>query len=110
MLKHIIIATFAVAAASAAHAQSSEIQTVKVSVAGLNAQSPSGARIVLQRIESAARKVCGAEPTRDLARSRLYDPCVEEVIARTVAGQDNPTLAALINRTAPSPAKLASAR
>ncbi len=110
MFKQIIIATFALAAASAAHAQSAEIPSVKVSVAGIDSQSTSGARILLQRIETAAGKVCGGEPSQVLDRKRIYKPCVHEVTARTVASMNNPRLAALFdNKAAPAP-KLASAR
>ena len=110
MLKIIAIATFALAAASAAQAQSNDVQTVRISVAGIDTQSPRGARIVMQRIEAAAAKVCGAEPTRDLARMRMYEPCIQEVTARTVAGLNNPHLASLVDQSAQPAAKLASSR
>jgi UrcA family protein len=110
MLKHIIIAAFALAAASAAQAQSNDIPAVKVSVAGIDSQSASGARILLQRIQAAAGQVCGGAPSQVLDRKRIYEPCVQEVTARTVAGMNNPRLAALINGKAEPAAKLASAR
>jgi UrcA family protein len=110
MFKQIIIATFALVAASSAQAQSSEIPTVKVSVAGIDTQSSSGARILLQRITTAAGKVCGGEPSQVLDRKQVYQPCVHDVTAHTVAGLNNPRLAALFDgRSAPT-AKLASAR
>lgn len=110
MFKQVIIAAVALAAASAAHAQSADIPTVKVSVAGIDTQSSSGARILLQRIEMAAGKVCGGEPSQVLDQKRIYKPCVHDVTARTVASLNNPRLAAIFeNKSAPA-AKLASAR
>lgn len=110
MFKQIFIATVALAAATAAHAQSIDIPTVKVSVAGIDTQSTSGASILLQRIEMAAGKVCGGEPSQVLDRKRVYEPCVHDVTARTVTGLNNPRLAALFDNTAAPAAKLASAR
>ncbi len=110
MLKSVIIATFALAAASAAQAQSTQVPTVKISVAGIDAQSSSGARIVLHRIQAAAGKVCGGEPGRDLDRRASYDPCVQEVTTRTVAGMNNPRLSALFDKKAEPATRLASAR
>jgi UrcA family protein len=110
MLKQITIAAFALAAAASAQAQATDIPTVKVSVAGIDTQSSSGARILLQRIETAAGQVCGGPPSQVLDRQRIYEPCVRDVTARTVAGLNNPRLAALINSKAAPAAKLASAR
>jgi UrcA family protein len=116
MLKQIIIASLAAAAAigaaSSAQAQTpaSDIQSVTVSVAGLDMRSDSGARILLQRIETAAGKVCGGEPTLALDRKQQFQPCVRKVTARTVSGLNYPRLAALIDGNLAPSAKLASAR
>lgn len=110
MFKQFIIAAVALAAASAAHAQSADLPTAKVSVAGIDTQSSSGARILLQRIQTAAGTVCGGVPSQVLDRQRVYRPCVADVTARTVAGLNYPRLTALLDKNAAPSAKLASAR
>ncbi len=105
MLKQIIVASFAfatIAAAPAALAQPSDVLSVTVSYAGIDATSPGGAEILLRRITSAAEKVCGGEPSNPLDRSMKFKPCVDEVTQRTVAGMNNPRLAALVNKTQPT--------
>ena len=114
MLKQVIIASFALASVAgipaAAQAQSHDIPSVTVSVAGLDTHSTSGARIMLQRIQSAAEKVCGGEPSVLLDRKMKFQPCVNEVTQRTVAGLNNPSLTAQLNKPAAPSTKVASAR
>jgi UrcA family protein len=111
MLKQLIIASFALATVAAvpaaAQAQTSDVLSVTVSYAGIDANSPGGAQILLRRISSAAEKVCGGEPSNALDRSMKFRPCVQEVTQRTVAGMNNPRLSALVNKSAPT-SKVAS--
>lgn len=110
MLKQVIIATFAIAAvATSAGAQ--EARAVHVSLAGIDTHSESGARVILQRIEFAARTVCGPMPAH-LERITQYDPCVRSVTQETVSRLNNPFVTALLTRSEPGSqqAQLASAK
>jgi UrcA family protein len=111
MLKQLIIASLAIVSFAATSAQAQEARSVRISVAGLDTQSESGARVILQRIKFAAGTVCGPAP-RYLERSKQYNPCVREVTQRTVAGLSNPRLTAILTQDgrSPLPAKLASAK
>ncbi len=107
MLKQLAIASLALAALAATSAQAQDARSVRVSVAGLDAHSEIGARVILQRIQSAAATVCGPAPIL-IDRSRLYEPCVRDITERTVAGLNNPVLTAMTSNQAP--ARLASAK
>ena len=105
MLKQLIIASLALAAVAATSAQAQNVRSVRVSVAGIDWHSEIGARVILQRIRSAAATVCGPAPIL-IDRIRLYEPCVRDVTEHTVAGLNNPVLTAMISNEAP--ARLAS--
>lgn len=108
MLKQLTIASLAlaaVAAAPAARAQASDLPSVTVSMAGIDANSDSGARIMLQRIKNAAGQVCGGQPSLALDRQQKFDPCVREVTLRTVSGLHNARVTALLNKEAPQTPK-----
>jgi UrcA family protein len=113
MFKQIIIASFAAAIGAAASAQAqtpaSDTTSVAVSVAGLDMSSEAGARITLRRIEAAAGKVCGDEPTMAVERKQRFEPCVHEVTARTISGLNNPRVAAMFDKHGARPAQIASA-
>lgn len=80
----------------AASAQSSlDGVSVKVSRAGLDLNTESGARTLLKRIETAAAEVCGGEPSNRLDRFQKFRPCTREVVQRTVSGINSPTLSAV---------------
>jgi len=114
MLKQLIIASIAIAAvtATAAQAQVSDVPTVKISMAGLDTKSDSGAHIMLQRITFAAETVCGPLPSSMLDRQQKYAPCVREVTQRTVSELNIPRLTALLTNgnIAGPQSKLASAK
>jgi UrcA family protein len=107
MLKQLIIASLAIASVAATSAQAQETRSVTVSVAGLDTRSESGARILLQRIHSAAGTICGPAPSNGIDRLKQYDPCVSKVTEATVNGLHNPTLMAVYSG---KPAQLASAK
>jgi UrcA family protein len=99
MLKQLVISSLVfVAAAPMAHAQSSDLPSVKVSLAGIDARSDTGAQIVLRRIKTAAGKVCGNAPSSSLDRLQKFEPCVREVTQRTVTELNTPTLTAAWNK------------
>jgi UrcA family protein len=111
MLKQLIIASLAIASvAGAAQAQEQDTRTVKVSIAGIDTHSESGARIMLARIKAAAGSVCGPAPSNLMDRHVQYDPCVRGVTQATVSGLDNPVLTALFTKSPAPERKLASAR
>lgn len=107
MFKQLAIASLALAAVAATSAQAQDVRSVRVSVAGIDSRSEIGARVILQRIRSAAATVCGPAPIL-IERSRLYEPCVRDVTEHTVAVLNNPVLTAMIPNEVP--AKLASAK
>jgi UrcA family protein len=112
MFKQVLIASLAIASFAATSAQAQETRSVKVSVAGIDTRSDSGARIVLQRIKTAASAVCGPMPSDAIDRLEQYGPCVRLVTEQTVAGLHSPSLTALLTtgKAGAHEAKLASAR
>jgi UrcA family protein len=115
MLKQFIISSFALAAVvvAAPAVQAQELPSVKVSLAGIDTRSDSGALIAVRRIQTAAGKVCGGEPSAALDRQQKFEPCVREVTQRTVSGLNNPRIAAMLEHETGVPAPkptLASAR
>jgi UrcA family protein len=111
MLKQLLIASLAIASvAGAVQAQPSDTSSVKVSIAGIDTHSESGARVMLQRITVAAGSVCGPAPSNLMDRYAQYDPCVRGVTRATVAGLNNPYLTALLTKGRASPSELASAK
>lgn len=112
MFKQLIIASLAIASAAATSAQAQDFRTVKVSIAGIDTRSDSGARIMLQRIKSAAGTICGPAPSNGMDRLNQYDPCVRTVTQATVNGLGNPVLTALLTpaKAKARPAQLASVK
>jgi UrcA family protein len=108
MFRQIITSAFAasllLAAASTAEAQVSDVQSAKVSIAGIDTHSHEGAAIVLRRIRSAAGEVCGGEPSRQLDRQEKFKPCVQDVTQRTVFRLNNPNLTATLHEEYAPPA------
>jgi UrcA family protein len=94
------VAAFAVLAVSAgafaaAAGGYADTVSVKVSLAGVDLQSPPGAEVALGRIHQAARQVCGVEAADDLAGRARYAACLSEVTDRAVASLDNRMVTAL---------------
>jgi UrcA family protein len=112
MLKQLLIATLAIASVAATSAQAQETRSVTVSVAGIDTRSESGARIVLQRIKTAAGTICGPFPSNHMDQYVQYDPCVRNVMQTTVAGLNNPRLMALLtsDKAGAHSAQVASAK
>ena len=107
-----IAAVAATLLTGSAQAQVSDVPTVKISMAGLDTKSDSGAHIMLQRITFAAETVCGPLPSSMLDRQQKYAPCVREVTQRTVSELNIPRLTALLTHgdVAGPQSKLASAK
>jgi UrcA family protein len=84
------------AAPAADWSSDSDAVSVNVSVASLDLSRPADAKVVLQRIHSAARTICGDEPDiRFTERFSLYQSCLKTTVDRTVASLDAPLVAAM---------------
>ena len=85
-------ATLLAALSLGAHADPSSRATTfrghgVVSYGDLNLETEQGAKILLQRIEGAAKKACGGHPTFSSytgSLDRTFEECWTEAIARTV--------------------------
>ena len=95
--------TFAIASAAllagclAGTAQATAVRNLPhqvVSYADLDLDKPADAAILLVRIESAARNVCGLRRARliPLAITQRLEVCVEQATARAIADVDAPLL------------------
>lgn len=79
----------------ALEAVADEPRSVTVSFADLNIENPAGAKVLYQRIQSAARSVCGPMDTRFLEVRQATRKCYQEAITGAVSQVDNETLTAL---------------
>lgn len=95
MLKQLIIASLAIAALAATSAQAEEARSVRISIAGLDTHSESGARVILRRVKFAAGTVCGPAPVH-VEPYKPYKTCVRDVTKRTVASLNSPLLTAML--------------
>lgn len=86
---------FATLPAMAGAAPSIDVQKIEVSTQGYDLSSKTGADIVLNKINRAAEKVCGATTSRQpLAQRVLAKKCHEDAVIRAVASIDAPALSA----------------
>jgi UrcA family protein len=70
----------------------------------LNLNSEQDAKIMLERIEQAAKKACGGHPTFSSYTGRLddtFDECRSEAVARTVNQLGAPVVTRLYSETRP---------
>lgn len=99
------------ACGQSAAAQTPDTVSVKVSYADLNLSTEAGAKAMLQRIRTAAKKICGAEMDDPIERLYEYKPCVNGTTDRAVAQFGNPIVTALNSgKRAPAAMALASNR
>ncbi len=99
------------ASAGAASAQTPQPAVERVSIADLDLSSADGARAFLKRVDIAAQRACGVEPSRSPLLPRepaRFEQCVKDAIAQAVRGADNPLVAALHAESLPAGATLAS--
>ena len=71
------------------------VPTLVVSYGDLNLSTTEGNATLLQRITTAARRVCPLEDSRNLARAAYSNSCRAEAVARAVHDINSPQLAAL---------------
>ncbi len=99
-----VVAAIALGGAAApALAQTSDAPlSMTVRVAGLDLNSPQGAKEALRRIEDAAVAVCGA-PSRitDLDSRAAYEPCRKSAVLGAVRALDRPALTQVAAAYAP---------
>jgi UrcA family protein len=86
-------------AAVAAGASWDGAPSVRVSYAGLDLTSDQGARMLYQRIASAAERVCAHSGTRDLGAYRASRVCERKAIAQAIEQVGNPKVAAILAET-----------
>ena len=68
----------------------------KVSLADVDLGSEDGAKVVLQRIRNAARRLCSEDPNvRDLDLTSPYVACLNATVDHAVGVLDNPRVTAL---------------
>lgn len=75
--------------------------SIDVSLADLDLSREPDARIAVDRIERAARKVCRSVASRSVLAPRAVHDCQRETLARTIEeiGGDRPMLAELVEET-----------
>jgi UrcA family protein len=81
-------------------------RSVAVRYGDVNLASVAGATTLYQRIQGAARFVCG-EQDRSLVAQHAWKQCYQSAVAEAVARVNNPTLTAVhLSREAPTTAML----
>lgn len=76
--------------------------SVRVPYADLNLATAAGAGAMVKRIDAAAREACGGEPdVKELKRTRIYEQCRGQTVARAVANLNAPLVTALANQAPP---------
>jgi UrcA family protein len=64
--------------------------SVKVSLTGLDLNSPAGAEKLVRRISIAAEQACGAEAKYDPLRTAMFDHCHRDRVAEAVRAISRP--------------------
>ncbi len=88
-------ALLSVTPSGASAASADDPPAVAVSYGDLNIDTERGARILLERIQAAARGVCPAADGRNLSAWATSRHCIREAVARAVRQVGSPLLAAL---------------
>jgi UrcA family protein len=110
MFKKIIAATALSLALAGPVLAQPVTQTLHVSISDVNTQTESGARVVLARIDYAARTVCGSAPeTREVAEQGRFRACVTQAKTNAVNSLNLPVVQALYNNQ-PVPVMQSSAQ
>jgi len=76
----------------------SQLSHEEVVYSDLDVSTQEGARALLKRLDNAARRVCGAEPSRSPLQPRLimtYERCVSDALDASVAQVNAPLVVAL---------------
>jgi UrcA family protein len=86
--------TITIAASAPNEAGFYEVKAVRVSLAGIDLDSSQGAATLFDRIDVAARKVCGERPgyTMNPARANIFETCRARAVRFAVTDVDAPQL------------------
>lgn len=104
-------ATAVLSVGQPAMAQPAPELAIRVNVMDLSLQSEAGAQVALQRVQNAARAICGNErEQRDLSRAFKYAACVRETVDDAVASAQLAKLSELNGRAIRRPTVIASSR
>lgn len=75
-----------------------QIESVKVAYDDLDISRDAGARVLLVRIEQAARRICGDRPAPRLVTANLrHQSCIGSAVSGAVSHVNSPRLTALFN-------------
>lgn len=74
----------AIVGSASAQAAPAEVISIKVQSSDLDLSRSTGAKVMLQRIHSAAAKICGPTPSDWLHDGRRYESCVKTTTDRAV--------------------------
>jgi UrcA family protein len=91
-------ATICAATAGTAYAQTAQPAVETVNIADLDLSTADGARAFLKRLDVAAQRACGVEPSRSPLLPRepaRFEQCVREAITTAVNGTGEPAVLAL---------------
>lgn len=92
-------------------APNSDAHSAKVSLAGVDLGSDDGAKVALQRIQRAARRVCSEDPNiRDLDLTSPYVTCLKATVDHAVGVLDSPRVTALNAAHGKAPTVMAANR
>jgi UrcA family protein len=89
----------------------SDTHLTKVSLADVDLGSEAGAKVALQRIRNAARRVCSEDPNiRDVDLTSPYVTCLTATVDHAVGVLDNPRVTALNATHGKAPTLMAANR
>lgn len=72
-----------------------EVRALKISLADIDLNSAQGATMLFDRIDAAARKVCGESADMSPARAKVFDTCRTRAVHYAVKEVDAPQLTQL---------------
>ena len=87
-----VAATILGVAFLAAGAQAGETNSVTVRYSDLNLNTAAGAKVLYQRINSAAKQVCGDVDSRQMQRATVAKACMDQAIENSVRAVNNAQL------------------
>jgi len=78
------------------------LESMKVTAAGLDLNTPAGAHSYYSRLQIAAMNVCGAEDQNDAIRGASYERCYRSTLAQAVKSVQIPLVTKIFNDKYPS--------
>jgi UrcA family protein len=96
----------AIVGSASAQAASAGEMSIKIQSGDLDLSRSTGAKVMLQRIHSAATRICGPAPSDWLHNGRQYEACVKTTTDRAVESLGSPMVTAM-NGGGSSPVRVA---